>query len=392
MRIIANEIKKIFNPINLLIVGIVTFIIWFIFMFFYIEYFPNGQPGKQDYDSAVYMLNTYGTSMDKNEFNDFKKRRDEKVKEATKYLSSNKEYVDAGVSTYDDYQKIGEMKPNTNEESKKLWDIYDEIVFKDNVYLFWELQALNSKIESYENKEKWTGLKDTWLTSDQIQRKKEVINSDDINSPLDSGIFGNYNSLLLWVNMLILISIAIMLSLIFMKDNKNKINYIQYSTKIGRKLFKKKIIAGLISTIIITTIQLGILFLIYKSNNTYMFWNCSINSVFIFFGEVSWFNITFGQYIILSVVFTYILALAFSTITMLISSKVKNYITVIGAQIPILFLIKMGISRPIEYLMLFTSIYVPKYTLPLVIIVSILIANLIMVLANKREVRLDIKN
>ncbi|MGL6107847.1 hypothetical protein [Romboutsia sp.] len=121
-----------------------------------------------------------------------------------------------------------------------------------------------------------------------------------------------------------------------------------------------------------------------------MFWNCSVNSVFN--GNISWFDLTFGQYIILSVIFTYILSIAFSTMAMFVSSKVYTYIALIGAQIPILFLINKGISRPIEYFLLFTGTYVPKYTLPIVLIVLILTAVIFMITANKKECIRDINN
>ena len=42
MNIIKNEIKKIFNPINMIVATLITIIIWFLFISFNIEHFPNG--------------------------------------------------------------------------------------------------------------------------------------------------------------------------------------------------------------------------------------------------------------------------------------------------------------------------------------------------------------
>lgn len=53
-----------------------------------------------------------------------------------------------------------------------------------------------------------------------------------------------------------------------MNDTKNKVNCLQYSSKLGRELFKNKIIASVIASFIIATIQLTILFVVYKQNKT----------------------------------------------------------------------------------------------------------------------------
>ena len=145
----------------------------------------------------------------------------------------------------------------------------------------------------------------------------------------------NYHALIFGITLLILICVPILVIPIFINDNKNKVNYIQYSSKTGRKLFEKKIIASIVASFVLATAQLGILFVVYKANNTYMFWDCSINSAIS--GIASWYDITFGQYIILSVVLNYIVAFITCMISIFVSSKASTYISAIGIQIPILF-------------------------------------------------------
>lgn len=388
MRIIANEVKKIFNPTNILVVIVSSFIIWNLFIYFEIEYFPNGQPANQHYNNAVIMLNKYGTFMDEKEFEDYKKLREEKSKIATAYLLNNKEAISLGISSYEELEEIVQ-KENRTEKEKQINDLHSKIMFEENIAEFWDLEAMDYEIDRYEDKEFWVGLSQDF-NQKQLERKREVINSEQVNSPLNFIILRNYNELILSVTTLILISVAIMISPIFSSDNRNKVNYLQYSSKIGRKLFKKKVMSGLISTVVIVSIQLGVLFIIYKSNDTFMFWDCSINSVFS--DVLSWFDLTFGQYIILSVVIVYILALVYSTIAMFVSSKVNSYIALIGTQIPILFLIKSLLSDLMEVMALGTSVYVPKYTILIGLSISIMVGVILMILAYKKEISCDIKN
>lgn len=388
MRIITNEIKKIFNLTNILVVIVASFLIWNLFIYFEIEHFPNGQPMNQHYNNAVTMLNKYGTSMDEKEFEDYKNIREEKYKEARDYLLSNKQAINLGISTYDEFIE-SVSRENPTDIEKKVNDLHSKIMFEENVPVFWDLQAIDYEIDRYEDKPNWTGLASQHLNKKQLERQNEVINSEQVNSPLNFVILRNYNDLIMGVTTLILISVAIMISPIFSSDNRNKVNYIQYSSKIGRKLFKKKIISGLISTTIIVTTQLGVFFAIYKSNNTLMFWDCSINSVFS--DVLSWFDLTFGQYIILSVVITYILALVYSAIAMFVSSKVINYIALIGIQIPILFSISPVLSDLMDVMALGTSVYVPKYTLPILLAISITVGTILILLGYKKEKNCDIK-
>lgn len=381
MNIIKNEIKKIFNPINMIVAALITIIIWFLFISFNIEYFPNGS-NIYDYDTSVYMLKNYGTSMDEEEFKDFKKYREEKIKEANRYLLSDEEFAKENINSYEEYisftSKIG--------NNQKVDKLINKVMFEDNVEVFWELQSLDNLIESYEDKEFLISSNYEEESPAQKARHEEIKDSNGFNSPLNFMIFRNYNSLIFGINLLVLICIPILICPIFINDNKNKVNYIQYSTKTGRKLFIKKVIASLISSIVITTIHLGILFTVYKSNNTYMFWDCSISS---FISAMSsWYDITFGQYIILSVILTYIVSIITSIVTICVSSRTSTYISAIGIQIPILFIFGCWLKAiGMDYL---TTTYYPKYILHIIYGLLILISSVMLIRRIKREKVSDI--
>lgn len=381
MNIIKNEIKKIFNPINMIVAALITIIIWFLFISFNIENFPNGSQ-TYDYDTSVYMLKNYGTSMDEEEFKDFKQYREEKIKEANRYLLSDEEFAKENINSYEDYIKF-RSKMEYNQKADKL---ISKVMFEDNVEVFWELQSLDYFIERYEDKEFWISSGGEDESQAQKARYKEIRDSDGANSPLNFMIFRNYNSLIFGINLLVLICVPILICPIFINDNKNKVNYIQYSTKTGRKLFSKKVIVSLISAIVITTIHLGILFTVYKSNNTYMFWDCSINS---FISDMSsWYDITFGKYIILSVILTYIVSIITSIVTICVSSRTSTYISAIGIQIPILFIFGYWLKAiGMDYL---TTTYYPKYTLHIIYGLLILISLVMLIRRIKREKVSDI--
>lgn len=129
-----------------------------------------------------------------------------------------------------------------------------------------------------------------------------------------------------------------------MNDTKNKVNCLQYSSKLGRELFKNKIIASVIASFIIATIQLTILFVVYKQNKTIQY--NTIQYLYVlgvqyrfsykWYVILVWYNI-WAIYNIISVYNLYYCIYNMYDSSFFVSSKVSIYIGAIGTKIPILF-------------------------------------------------------
>lgn len=378
MRIILNEIKKIFSLKMIVLLILITVTMFFVFdIGFHIKYFPNGRPALDIYNIGVEMVENYGEYMDEDEFEHFKSRYDELVKEADEYIQSRDDFIELGITTYEEF----ENKDRDNEELDKL---NSKVLFEEEVDLFWELPMRKYYMGIYEKKEELMRTKD-W-TEKQKERVEELISKGSETSTLPEVVFQNYNDIVKPSLALILISIIFMLSPIYIRDNLNGMNYLQYSSKAGRRLFKRKIAAGLLSAFIITTIQLAAFFALYSLNNVSMFYDCNINSVFN--ALISWYDITFRQYIALTVMGIYILSFVTALISMFISSIGKSYIAVIGMLLPLtLFLIIVLLGNLIIDM---TAIWKSELFLPISYLALTLIGIVIMSIRWKKERVLDI--
>lgn len=381
MRVIINEIKKLFPIKTILILGLITVIIFNLFIGFWLEYFPNGQPNTQNFDLSVEMLNKYGTTVDENEFKDFEKETALREKEADEYLIKDKDAQALGIKSYKEYLEENSKSRGGNEKVEVL---HSKIMFNENVYLFWELQARRSIISSY--RDMIYGTDDN--TPKMDERVKEIESGGEINSVLNDCVVENYNNLISSFAVLLVISIAFVISPIFLKDNKNKANLLQYSSKLGRGIAKKKIIASMIVTFLMATLEIGVLFILYAKNNTLQFWNCSINSKFV--TTISWFDLTFGQYIILSIILMYIVAFVVASLSLFVSSKVKSYVSLIGVQVPLLggllwFLMMVGLYK-------ITVFWKPKYIIHISYGILLVIAIGMMISLLKKEKHRDVLN
>ncbi|MBZ9633296.1 hypothetical protein [Clostridium sp. FP1] len=377
MRIVFNEIKKIFNFKMVIMIMFISLIMYYLFISFDFKYFPNGRPEKDNYKISIQMLKDYGSSMDKKEFINFKELYNNQIQEADEYLKARPEFASAGINTYKKFKGI-------DRNNEKLYKLHDKAFDEDKVDIFWELQTREGLIEEYE------GIENRYsnLNKNQIKRYNEIVKNDSITSILPYFVFENYNRLIKNVAMLIVLSIIFMISPIYIKDSMNKVNYLQYTSKTGRKIFKNKLVSALISSFIIISIHLACFFILYSHNKVGMFLNSSINSVFN--NSLSWYNINFVQYIALTIIAIYVLGFAVTLIVTFISRIAPNYITIIGVQVPITFII---ITMSSKYLMdRLTNIWFPKYFLPLAYFILVSIGLILINIRCKKEKVVDIIN
>ena len=103
MRILWNEVKKIFTWKTMLLLLFINCLLYFLLIEFYIEHFTSGSD-IYSYNLGVEMVEKYGATMDEDEFIDFKKTYEEKAEEANRYLQSREDSVAIGLDTYEKFQ------------------------------------------------------------------------------------------------------------------------------------------------------------------------------------------------------------------------------------------------------------------------------------------------
>lgn len=377
MRILLYEIKKILTWKILLLLFIVNSILFFLLIEFEISHFPNGRPSLDSYRIGIEMIEKYGTHMDGEEFADFKKTYDAQVKEADEYLQSRKEFVDAGMGTYEEFRDYDQ----DNEEQQAL---SNRIMFDESVDMFWELQERMRLIEFYEMKE--VGLKADRDEANEQQKVRfdEMIEKEQYQVYSEVAI-ENFERFISSVAIAIIFSIVLVLSPVFIKDRSRQLLDLQYTSKRGRNLYKTKAAAGMLSTLIVITALLMVYFSFYSLNNTSMFFEVPIH---MFIGGYSWYDPTFFQYIVLTVVAIYILGIVFALLAMSFSSIMPNYISLIGIQIPLVVaMIAYGLPNLLTWII---SIWIPKWVVPTSYGVMLIVSVVFIVLLWKREQKRDI--
>lgn len=374
MRVLWNELKKILTWKMLVLLVLVNSVLYFLLIEFDIEYFPNGSD-IYSYNIGIEMIEKYGTTMDEDEFIDFKKTYDDEVKMADDYLQSREEYVDVGLETYEKFREYDWVN-----RSSKANELRDDLFFNQSTDLFWKLQAREELLSFYEYKETIT----EEFNNRQKKRFEELVAQEKFGVYTSSAI-DNFQRFIANVGIAILFSVVLVISPTILKDRSRQLVPIQYTTKKGRDLFRMKIYAGIIASFVVITVLLTVYFSLYSLNNTSMFFDVRVNT---FIGNVSWFDPTFFQFILLCIAGIYIIGLVFAVFSMAFSSLVPNMVSLIGIQIP--FVVGFLIIELYPLLPKMISIWNPKWLSLISYCAMIIIVILCTLVLWKREKKLDI--
>ncbi len=335
MSIVLNEMKKIWNIKLLLIISVFCVLFYLIFMKFYIIYFPNGHPETEMLNYSIEMMQQYGATLEDDEFSEFiLNTREELIFEAETYIKNMPIFAKAGIFTLEDYEKIYNKNNQTELEDDAVSMLFGE---EFNFVLF-KLQALSSIEIQYHNYPEYT-LKDyvSQATSEkELERFMEIQRSEEYRNLIDASVLDNTVPYTVYLAILEILAVLVLISPLIVTDRTRNIHLLQYTTKHGRIILNKQLIAIILSAFVLITALLLIFGAIYSTNNTWMFWNNGLTS---FLNITFLYNMTYGQYILIYIVLLYALGLTAATAAFVMSRFSQNFITLILKIVPIFAMI-----------------------------------------------------
>lgn len=379
MKLFWMELKKIFSWRIVLLVVILNLLLFKMDVEFELEYFPNGRPNIDQFQLEKEMIAKYGEVIDEDEFADFLATYEKRVEEADQFLQNNEVAIAAGVETYEEYR-------NGDLDDPVMDDLHWHIIFELEEDLFWELQAREYYIVLYEDKER--NFEEVLVTdsiSNQKRKRLEEMLANEKFQYYDGQVLDNFQSYALDVTGIILLSIAIVLSPIYVRDKMSDVVPLQYTSKQGRRTFYTKWFAGLTAIAILLAVHLPIYGGLYLTNDTSHYFFMQLYSMA---WEYVWYDITFGQYILLTVAAIIALAYLFGILTMVCSAFVFNYLTQIGTQI-LIFAAFSIIIMPIGLRGMIWTNYLP-WVVPAIYITLFVIVYISSKLVKKRELVRDV--
>lgn len=337
MKIVLYEMKKIWNMKLLFMITVLCALFFFMFMHFYIQYFPVGHPHKEEVDYSIQMTKQYGTTLEPEEFNEFIVKAYEEISSQMEaYIKNNAVFSAAGIHTFADFEKTYQKSECTQLENNAI----NLLLEKESDFLLFKLEALESIEERYHacfnytvhnlNEEEQLRLTEKeQLRLTEIQYAEKYNN---INNIMSGFVLENTVMYTIYFAILAILAVLVLIAPIIITDRTQNIYLLQYTSKNGRRIFNQQFAAVILSSFFLTTALIFVFGAIYSINGTKLFVN---NGLISFIGfKVFWFDITYGQSIVLCVMLLYLLCLGAASIAFALSRYSQNIITLILKLIP----------------------------------------------------------
>lgn len=378
MKLFLYEMRKIFSWKLILLVILLNVLMFKLMIEFDLKHFPNGRPDGDTFKIEQQLIPKYGPKIDENEFSEIKEVYQQKVKEADQYLANDKDAIAAGLENYEKFNHYDE-----NDELQM--NYHDELFFNRDLDFPWELQSYEWYLNEYQYAKQSMIMKLKDATTNAQKKHFEQLLKENKLPFYSDRVTYNFKTYKTSVAITIFLSIIILISPIYLRDVQANVVSLQYSSRKGRKAFRVKWFAGLISTILITSLLLTLYMVLYQSNETSSHFDLPLHAL----GRYDhWYDMTFLQYIMLSVIIIFIISILLGMLTMVISSAVNNTLALIAIQIVVAFIMIAGVASFIVRNVI--DLQFPQLFVPAILMIFIGVIAIATYAVSKKEQLKDI--
>lgn len=347
MNMILCELKKIWNLKIILAIILFGAMFYLMFMDSYARNYPSEHPTPEAVAFSAILIERYGNTITKDEMEEFyNEMHPGLVVQANAIIAGDPAAIEQGIT---DYASLFAFDDYMWSHQDEFYDEYGEPLstyegFFAARYKWWndpeygrvlfKLQALESLRDGYNGfndsdfKERMIEYSDTDLLR---QRWHEIYETGESKSIIPWGLDLNLVSYTMNLSLLVVFTVIILHSPLITSDRLRNMRLLQYSSKSGRGLLGKQFATVVLSSMILTTALILISGALYSTNGTHIFWDSYMSSFTASF--IISIPLTYGQYVIALVIMLYLLGIAVSAISFVLSRLCSNYISLIAGGI-----------------------------------------------------------
>jgi len=415
MRVIANELKKMWRVKILVLIVALCGLYFVAFLYDWIRLYPRGT-WVGALDIAHHMTEHYGTTLERDDFESFLTLREAIIRDLDLFVQSSAFFNEIGAHSFEELeyvrQQLGSRYESlSDDELRKFHDIALELGYivrtRDGVFLTSENETPISyhKLRSFENVEshyrnnilgefEWPSFIEhfmEWhaLSDAEYRRLVEIRDSTELLNVLAYDTTERTWRYVSNLAVLVVLVTLILTAPLVSTDRANRVNWLQYTSKQGRSILKKQFIAVLISAIAMTTILVGgFIGILLITTQSYVFWHSGINS---FMSPVfHWFSLTFGQYMLFMAGVMYALSIGTASVAFGLSRFSSSLIKLLFKIVPFfiaVLLFSNWIFSDFLVIVLGGDVFVQMISLVLALALGMIVSLVIV----QRERKIDIR-
>lgn len=358
MEIIKNECKKILNIRILILLCIFTVLYYQLFMMITV-YPTGGQCTDSPYDIpfAAQLVKEIGPTLSLSDWSVLNRKEQELKKEYNRIIAKDEVLAKEGIKTFDDMKKREEalFDKSDKEKSKREKVLEEEIAYltyenKQSEKLGFELQEIDLMNEckgSSFGVPKEKAKEELYSRLDEPEdevgmhflQKVSKNYTKDYMSFLPEGMFYILQQDMCKIAILLLICFFVLLVPYQVKERLRNVIPLYATTKTGRKIFTKQVIASLLTCGLIGMIQMCIYLVLFIKKGLSVFWICP---AWDFVNNMYWPNISFGTYMAILMLLVLLFTLGSVALAYWVGRISVNYIAGIAISIPVCVVLSFG--------------------------------------------------
>lgn len=335
MRLLKQELLKIWRPGIVAAIAVLGALYYFLFPSFYIEYFCNGPAAEAEFQLAVGWVEKYGTTMEIEERAELDGQRESEIGEFNALLKNIPDASAAGISDYDSfiafceeyYDGVMENGGHGDEASEYL---ISRIIGGTNYYT---IDGIESVMRKYDRlpKSQYDGFTTNFFEQEQSRiLELEAMPRGFIPAYSVENSTREYGKdLAVWV----VLSVVLLLSPTLVRDRLYRMRQYQWSSRCGRSVLRVQLAAGLLSAFVLTSINIAVYGVPFAMKGALIFRDCPLYTFND--GGYTWFNWTYGQYLLVLIALVMALGLCAGALTLFLSQYSTGYVAMLLKAIPL---------------------------------------------------------
>ena len=344
MALLKWELKKIWRPGLLLAIVLIGLVFYDARPGFYLEYFwdASDREGAQTQLSAGW-LEAYGTTMEPEERAQLDGQLEELEAEFAVQAAEIPGAAEAGITDYESYLTwdAAHQTGLTEEEHQLGFAVYS----KTNLAMVEELIRFMENYDTLaagETPEVWGGEVGEYSPAHQpsVQRVEDV-RAEGVFGFLPVAAIDSADNFFHYFAIWCVFSAVLLLSPTLVRDALRRTKAMQWTSRRGRWVLNAQMGAALLSGALLTLLNCAVYLVPFLATGALRFWNCSLVSVWN--AEFPWFDWTYGQYLLILLGLTFLLTLAASGFTVVLSQFSASYLAKLLKAIPPIFVLCWGV-------------------------------------------------
>lgn len=328
--LLQQELKKIWSPMAVALLILSSIMYYFVFAKIFVDMIDTGTDGSAQYELALEWSHKYGNTLDESECDEIRTELNNAKAVFDRQIQAFPAAATYGITSYDDYSLFestyhASLEDGSADVDTDIEEFIYEITDKTNLTT---VKAIKNTLENHElvsGKSLTAFAEDDEMSTKERARLSQLDSSDIkfgyIPDALLNATTGLIIALVIWIS----VSILILLSPTIVRDKLNRVQDIQFCSRVGRRVYGVQVRAAIISGTILTVLNCMALAGILISKGILAFRDFYIFST----DYIPWVDWTYGRYLLVVMLISLGLGICVTMLTVFLSGKSKGYIGMI---------------------------------------------------------------